>query len=96
MRELGADSLKAPPATVISPYPSALRALSNGSAAMLLTRAARSRMPSRLTVLTFVVGKIAVTAVTWLILDFTPKMAMGLFLSMLLGGSLYFRWSARN
>ena len=53
-------------------------------------------MPSRSTVVIFVLGIIAVIAAAWLLLDLSLKMTVGFFLSMLLGGSLYFLSKARE
>ncbi len=56
----------------------------------------RQAGPSRTTVLTFIVSIITATGITWLLVDFSLKNLVVLFLSMLLGGSLYFLWRARE
>jgi hypothetical protein len=53
-------------------------------------------MPSKATVVGFVLGSGIATAGAWFFIGFSLKEVAGFFLSMLLGASLYFLLRARD
>lgn len=55
-----------------------------------------SEMPTRVTVLIFLLGIIAATGIAWLAVDISLNASVAFFVAMLAGGSIYFVWSARE
>jgi hypothetical protein len=53
-------------------------------------------MPSKATVTVFLLGIAIASAGAWLLVGFSFKEVAGLFLSMLLGGSIYFLTQVRD
>jgi hypothetical protein len=74
------------------PIPLNQMVLSNKSSAWLLTW----RMPSKATVFGFFLAIAIATSGAWFLAGFSLKEVMGLFLSMLLGGSIYFLVRVRD